>query len=122
MKTILVVDDEFDLTSTLKAILEHHGYRAEVCSNGREALNCVVEMCPDLILLDVMMPLGNGYQVLEKIRTNQALADVPVLLMNSVPPALNHPVQWQAFLQKPLTIDPLLRTIAQFLGEGSPTA
>ena len=119
MKTVLVVDDEFDLTSSLKAVLEHHGYRTEVCSNGREAVTCVFEKRPDLVLLDVMMPLGNGYEVLEKIRAHKDFAETPVLLMNSVNPSEARPVQWQAFLRKPLAVKPLIDTVAQLIGSAN---
>jgi CheY-like chemotaxis protein len=116
MKTILIVDDEFDLTSTLRAVLERRGYNTEVCSNGREALECLVDARPDLILLDVMMPLGNGYFVIEQLRKIPALAQTPVVLMNSVPPPNGLPILWQAFLRKPLSIATLLDTIEQFIG------
>ena len=57
MKSILVVDDEFDLTSTLRAILEGEGYHVETCADGREALERLREAKPDLMLMDVMLPL-----------------------------------------------------------------
>ena len=119
MKTILVVDDEFDLTSTLKAVLEHHGYQAEICSNGREAVECIFSKCPDLVLLDVMMPLGNGFEVLERIRAASEFAEVPVVLMNSVYPPKTRAIQWQAFLKKPLSVRPLLEAIESLIGEPS---
>lgn len=86
MKTILIVDDEFDLTCTLKAVLEHHVYRAETCSNGREAIDSIEKNRPDLMIFDVMMPLGNGFDVLQRIRCKDELADLPVVLTHSVLP------------------------------------
>lgn len=116
MKTVLIADDEFDLTSTLKAILQHHGYGAEVCSNGREALQCAIEKRPDLVVLDVMMPLGNGFDVLEKMRGTADLERTPVVLMNFVPPPEDRKVQWQAFVQKPLSIGPLIAAVQDLIG------
>jgi CheY-like chemotaxis protein len=116
MKTILVVDDEFDLTSTLKAVLEGRGYRVETCSNGREALECVGEANPDLVLLDVMMPLGNGYEVVERLRELPHCRETPIILMNAVAPPDGRAVQWQAFLKKPLSIRSLLDTIERLIG------
>ena len=49
MKTVLVCDDEFDLTATLKAILEGDGYRAETCGDGKQALDCLKRTRPDLV-------------------------------------------------------------------------
>jgi DNA-binding response OmpR family regulator len=116
VKTILVVDDEFDLTSTLKAVLESRGYRAEVCSNGREAWECVHEVRPDLVLLDVMIPLGSGYDVLTRLRKAEAFTAIPVVLMNSVPPPAERAVEWQAFLAKPLALEALLATVEKLVG------
>lgn len=115
-KTILVVDDEFDLTSTLRAILERRGYRAEICSNGREAIDCVTDVEPDLILLDAMLPLGNGYEVVERLRSLPGFEKTPVILMNSVPPPEGRTVRWQAFLKKPLAVRSLLDAIETLIG------
>lgn len=116
MKDVLIVDDEFDLTSTIRAILQHRGYRAEVCSNGREALDCIRARRPDLVLLDVMIPLGNGYEVLEQLRLAPELADTPVILMNAVPPPDDYPVTWQVFLKKPLSVGALLDAVQSLIG------
>ena len=116
MKTILIVDDEFDLTSTLKAILEARGYRAEVCGSGREARECLQETRPDLVLLDVMIPLGNGYDVLNWTRQSSNFASTPIVLMNSFPPPADRPVTWQGFLRKPLALDALFGTVEQLIG------
>lgn len=116
MKEVLIVDDEFDLTRTIKAILEHHGYGAETCSTGREALDCIREAHPDLILLDVMIPLGNGYEVVRRVRHECGLSDLPVVLMNNVPPPDSQPVLWQAFLQKPLSIRLLIEAVEDLIG------
>ena len=116
MKEVLIVDDEFDLTRTIRAILEHHGYQAETCSTGREALECIRQVQPDLVLLDVMIPLGTGYEVLDRVRHECGLADLPVVLMNSVPPPDSQPVLWQAFLKKPLSVRLLIEAIEDLIG------
>lgn len=118
MKTILLVDDEFDLTSTLKAVFDARGYRTEVCSNGREAWECVRKARPDLILLDVMIPLGSGYDVLDRVRKAPELESTPVVLMNSVGPPSGRPVRWQGFLMKPLALKTLLDTVEGLIGPG----
>ena len=111
MSTILVVDDEFDLSSTVRAILEGEGYRVDVCANGREALERLKGNRPDLVLLDVMLPVVDGYGVLKAMRQAPTLADVPVVLMNSFPPRRDG--DWQGFLRKPFTLSALLDTVRQ---------
>ena len=112
MTTVLVVDDEFDLTSTVRAILEGEGYRVDVCANGREALERLKAGRPDLVLLDVMLPVVDGYGVLQAIRQTPDLADVPVVLMNSYPPKKGG-AGWQGFLRKPFSLGSLLDTVRQ---------
>ena len=121
MKTILVADDEFDMTSTLRAILEGEGYHVETCGNGRETLERAEANRPALVLMDVMMPLVSGFEVLHAMRRNPALASVPVILMSSIPPGVRREdYHWQAFLRKPFGLETLTKTIEQLIG--SPAA
>jgi DNA-binding response OmpR family regulator len=120
VKTILVVDDEFDLTSTLKAVLEDRGYRVRTCSTGREALECVRAEPPDLLLLDVMIPLGSGYEVLDRLRATEEFAGTPIVLMNNVPPPADRPVRWQGFIKKPLSLAAVLGAVEALIGPGEP--
>jgi CheY-like chemotaxis protein len=118
MKSILLVDDEFDLTSTVKAVLDGRGYKTEVCASGREAVDHLRAGRPDLVLLDVMLPLGGGYSVLERLRAMPELAATPVVLMNVVPPPAERPVAWQVFLRKPLALPNLIEAVEGLIGPG----
>jgi two-component system, OmpR family, response regulator VicR len=69
-KTIMVVDDEPDLLELVKAILETEGFSVVTASNGRECLEKLGKVSPDLVLLDMMMPEMSGREVCEKIRAN----------------------------------------------------
>ncbi len=124
MKSILVVDDEFDLASTLRAILEGAGYRVETCSNGREALERLRGgPRPDLVLTDVMMPLVSGFEVLQTMRQTPGLQEVPVVVMSSVPPGVKRDdYGWQAFLRKPFGLEVLMRTVRQLIGAATEPA
>jgi CheY-like chemotaxis protein len=118
MKTVLVVDGEFDLTGTLRSILESEGYRTRVCANGKEALTSLEDSKPDLVLMDVMMPVLSGFEVLRSMRNVPALEGVPVILMSAVPPSVNHEdYRWQAFLRKPFTLDTLVKTVETLIGK-----
>jgi CheY-like chemotaxis protein len=121
MKTILVVDDEFDLSRTLKVMLEGEGYRAETSNDGREAVERLKAAAkPDLVLMDVMMPFMSGFEVLRTMRQTPGLDGVPVVLMSSVPPGVKQrDYQWQAFLRKPFSLDALLTTVAGLIGKSA---
>jgi two-component system OmpR family response regulator len=67
---LLVVDDEENLRSMLAAALRHHGYEVTTAENGREALQLVAEQHPDLMLLDVMMPDLDGFEVCRRLRAD----------------------------------------------------
>lgn len=124
MKSILVVDDEFEMASTLRAVLEAEGYRAEVCSDGREAMDRLkTGPKPDLIVMDIMMPRVSGLDVLRSMRSGADLADVPVIMMSVIPPAVKKAdYGWQAFLHKPFTLQALLGAVRQSIGEPEPAA
>ena len=119
MKTILVADDEFDTTGTLRAILEGEGYRVETCSNGREALEHMRAAPPDLVLLDVMMPVLGGVDALKAMRQVPALAAVPVVLMHAVPQTVAAGLPAQGFLRKPFSLDDLLGAVERHLGKAA---
>lgn len=78
--TILVVDDENNITDVCTRYLEREGYRVLAAASGEEALNLWREHAPDLIVLDLMMPGRNGWQVCEEIRNEQ---DVPIIMLTA---------------------------------------
>lgn len=79
-KTILVVDDDQDTIDILQLYLEHEGYQSVAALDGQEALTRVEECEPDLIILDLMLPLVGGFQVLRHIRTE---SQVPVVILTA---------------------------------------
>lgn len=117
MKSILVVDDEFDLVGTLRSILEEEGYGTASCSNGRAALDRLGSHKPDLLLMDVMLPYLSGLEVLRTMKETPDLDGIPVVLMSSVPPGVKQrDYGWDAFLRKPFGLEDLLRTVREFAG------
>ncbi|MEL6408241.1 MAG: response regulator, partial [Chloroflexota bacterium] len=83
MFKILVVDDELTSTQLIKRILEMVGYEVSEASNGREALNIIREIQPDLIITDIMMPEMNGYQLIKLMRQNPEYANIQIIAMSA---------------------------------------
>jgi len=82
-KTILIADDEPNIVTALEFLLQRRGYRVLVARNGEEALQQVDAGRPDLVLLDVMMPLRSGYEVCTAIRQRADLGHVKVVMLSA---------------------------------------
>jgi diguanylate cyclase (GGDEF)-like protein len=82
--TILIVDDEIVSRYTVEILLESEGYNLVFAENGEEALKKAIELIPDLMLLDVMMPGMNGFQVCQQLRANPRLAELPVVMVTAL--------------------------------------
>jgi len=82
VSTILVVDDETDILELLKYNLEKDGYRVLTARDGKEALKCVKQL-PDLVVLDVMMPELDGWEVCKAIRKDRETAKTPIIFLTA---------------------------------------
>ena len=83
-KRILVVDDEPDFAGIVQQNLEKEGFEVEVAYDGEEGLEKVRANPPDAIVLDVMMPGKDGYQVCSELKANDRYADIPIILLTAV--------------------------------------
>jgi PAS domain S-box-containing protein len=82
--TILIVDDQESARQVLTGLLISKGYELVFASNGEEALAKAVELTPDLILLDVMMPGMNGFEVCRWLRADSQLAEIPIIMLTAL--------------------------------------
>ena len=122
MKTILLVDDESALVETLTELLEGEGYRVVSAANGNDGLALLQEARPDLVLVDLWMPIANGQELVRRMR---ALADfqfTPVVIMSAKTNASGRSdapgtVEAQAFVAKPFRWDKLLQAIVRLIGK-----
>ena len=83
-KKILVVDDDPDFVDAVRSTIEDGGYLVEVAYDGQEGLDKVPIFGPDLIVLDVMMPVLNGHQACAALKKDPATCDIPVILLTAV--------------------------------------
>ncbi len=111
MPAILVVDDDADLRHALAEIFAAAGYGVTTAANGKEALACLDEHRPDVILLDMMMPVMDGRQFLEGKLARPAVADVPVIVA-SASASSDEVVGALARVDKPCNVEELLRIVA----------
>ncbi len=83
-KRILVVDDDVDLIEAISLSLEKEGFNVEKASDGIEAMDSIRAKKPDLVVLDVMMPRMNGYEVCDELKSDPEYEDIPVILLTAV--------------------------------------
>lgn len=115
---ILVVDDSPDNVFLIQAILEEEGYKINTAADGRSALAQLEEELPDLVLLDVMMPGMDGYEVTQRIRANTSLPFIPILLITAYDqPSVAQGLDTGAddFIRKPVEVDELLARVRALL-------
>lgn len=82
-KKILAVDDEKHIVRLVQVNLERQGYEVVTANDGREALEKVEAESPDLVVLDVMMPYMDGFEVLQNLRRNASTRDIPVIMLTA---------------------------------------
>ena len=82
-KRILIVDDEPNIVLSLEFLMKKHGYEVETATDGEQALEAVNRQHPDLVLLDVMMPRKDGYQVCQILREDERLADMRIVMLTA---------------------------------------
>ena len=111
---ILVVDDSADNLFLLQVVLEEEGYEVELADSGSSALAKIFASAPDLILLDMMMPGMNGIEVVQRLRENDQLKELPIVLITAyeeefVKQGLN--VEINGCLRKPINFEELLQKV-----------
>jgi CheY-like chemotaxis protein len=115
---ILVVDDIPDNSFLLQTVLEGEGYQVETADSGSDALSKIEADPPDLVLLDVMMPEMDGFEVTRRIRQNSSLPFIPILLITGYEQpsvASGFDVGADGFIRKPVDFDALLNRVRAIL-------
>ncbi len=115
---ILVVDDDDGIRDLIKMTLELEGYSVAVAANGRDALDRIADERPMVVLLDLMMPIMTGWEVLARLRTSGL--GIPVVFMTAGFRANSEAERHHAdgHLAKPFDIDDLLSVVERFTHEG----
>jgi CheY-like chemotaxis protein len=124
-KTILIVDDDPDIRLSLHLRLKANHYNVIFAGDGMAAIAEARKHMPDLIILDLGLPAGDGFSVMERLKANDSLRSIPVIVVSARNRDANVDRAMQAgakaFLQKPADNAELLSAIRRALGEKNPT-
>jgi two-component system response regulator CpxR len=108
-RSVLVVDDDQAIRHVIAEVLSDEGYEVVCAENGLQAMSELRKQTPpDLVLLDLMMPVMSGWEVLEELQASDTLSRIPVVVVSamSAPGAIEH-------LSKPIDLDDLLTTVSR---------
>lgn len=119
---IMVVDDEPDVVDLIKLVLESDGYSVITAYSGKECLEKLDKETPDLILLDIMMPQMDGWEVFRRIRADERTANIPVAMLTAKTQSIDkmiglHVVKVDDYITKPFGRSELLERIKKILKE-----
>lgn len=122
-KKILIVDDDEDLAKGLRVRLRANNYAVGVAPDAISAISEAKKETPDLILLDLGLPAGDGFIVMERLSNIASLASIPIIVLSAREPEANKNralgAGATAYLQKPVDNEELLTAIRKALGEAS---
>ena len=121
-KTIVCIEDEPDMIDLVRLILGNHNYEVHGALGGREGLELVRELKPDLVLLDLMMPEMDGWQVFQTIRVEEGISDIPVVILTAKAQSIDkvlglHIARVDDYVTKPFGPQELLASIKRVLSE-----
>ena len=121
---IMLVDDDADFVDSTRAVLESQSYEVVVAVNGDEGLKKAREARPDLILLDIIMPVEDGFTAAEQLRKDPELAEIPLLMLTSysvkgpgtaIPRSRGYELEADDYIEKPVSPKDLLAAVAKHL-------
>ncbi|MER3433822.1 MAG: response regulator [Leptolyngbya sp. ERB_1_1] len=124
-RRVLVVDDIADNLILLQTVLESEGYIVETALSGKVALDKIEQSHPDLVLLDIMMPGLNGYEVTRRVRQSERFASLPIVLLTAHDEYFQKPyreVGANDLIRKPIDFDELLDKVANYTRSESKVA
>jgi len=117
-KKILVVDDEMHLARILQFTLKNAGYEVSLAYDGKEALEMVQEINPDLVILDLVLPIVDGYKVCNKIKNDKSTESIPVIILTArdlESVNLEGDILADKIMQKPFNTEKLLEEIERLV-------
>jgi DNA-binding response OmpR family regulator len=119
-KKILIADDEPNIVTSLEFLFARAGYELQVARDGEEALKQIAEFAPDLVLLDIMLPLRNGFEVCQRIRENPVSSAIKVVMLTAkgrdVEISKGLALGADLYITKPFSTKDLVARVTELLG------
>ncbi len=119
-KKVLIADDEPNIVTALEFLLERNGYEVYIARNGDAALKLVEEHRPDLVLLDVMMPVKSGFEVCQRMRERADWRDIKIIMLTAkgrdVEMSKGLSIGADLYITKPFSTQELVAKINGLLG------
>ena len=114
---ILIVDDEPNIVISLEFLMKKEGFEVAVANDGEEALAKAASFAPDLMLLDVMMPEMDGYEVMRLLKADERTSHVPVVLLTALddPESTARELGADGYLPKPFDLTDLSAVVNEYL-------
>jgi two-component system alkaline phosphatase synthesis response regulator PhoP len=114
---ILIVDDDVDLVTVMRGALESKAFEVIVAYNGLEGLEKAKKEKPDLVVLDILMPIADGFTFADQFRKDPSLAKTPVLALTSFSESLGQPFAFDVseYISKPIKPKDLVAKVEEFL-------
>ncbi len=110
---ILLVEDNADVRRLYAIGLNQRGFEVKLAANGAEAVDRVLSERPDCILLDWMMPLMDGREVVERLDSQDGAGEIEIIVISGQPAPSTLPARVRSWLTKPLTVDELVTEIGR---------
>ncbi len=124
---IVCVEDDPKTIELVKLILKKEGYEVSGVDNGREGLNIIEKVQPNVVLLDLMMPDMDGWEVYQSMRANEATRHIPVIVLTAKAQSIDkvlglHIAKVNDYITKPFSPNELIQSVRKVLAEAQPRA
>lgn len=117
-KTVMIVDDEPNIVVSLEFLMQQAGYRVQIARTGEEAMSLIPQIVPDVVLLDVMLPGIDGFDVLQSIRQSPLLKHIAVIMLTAkgrdVEMTKGMALGANAYVTKPFSTRDLLNEVRRY--------
>ncbi|WP_457621728.1 response regulator [Persephonella sp.] len=114
MKKILIIDDNQQNRLLIKMILQRKGYSVIEAESGEIGLSLAYEHTPDLIILDMMMPEVDGWEVMERLKKDAKTKNIPIIIFSALDDLES--IDADGFIPKPVDINKLIQTVSEVIG------